>query len=110
MLPPGGYFSGDQGVKYPQIDALARSHTLSVGTTSEALSVFRPAFSGFYRQVGSNYQAIFSPAYAMVVLPSYLLKGIRGLVIPAILGTLQAAYTSGLLGKNLGYDTQARSS
>ncbi len=102
LLPQGGYYSGDQGVKYAQIDALARSHTLSVGSTSEELSVFRPAFDAFYRQVGSTYQAIFSPAYALVVLPFYLLIGMRGLVIPAIFGTLLSAYGSGLIGKTLG--------
>jgi hypothetical protein len=102
MLPPGGYFSGDQGVKYAQIDALAHSQTLSVGNTGEALSVFRPTFDSFYRQIGSDYQAIFSPAYAVVVLPFYLLLGMRGLVIPAVFGTLLAALGSGLVGKILG--------
>lgn len=102
LLPPGGYFSGDQGVKYVQINAIARSHTLSVGTVNEELSIFRPAFDSFYHQVGNNYQAIFSPAYAVVVLPFYLLMGMRGLVIPAIFGALLAAYASGLLGKALG--------
>ncbi|MCE7985817.1 MAG: hypothetical protein DYG89_31960 [Caldilinea sp. CFX5] len=101
-LPPGGYFSGDQGVKYSQIDALACTHTLSVGTSAELLSVFRPAFDSFYLSVGKSYQAIFSPAYARIVLPFYLLFGMRGLVIPSILGTLLAAYGSGLLGKILG--------
>jgi hypothetical protein len=102
ILPPGGYFSGDQGVNFAQIDALARTHTLSVGTASDVLSVSRPSFDTFFWQVGGNYQAIFSPAYAAVVLPFYLLLGMRGLVIPSVLGILLAAYGSGLIGKTLG--------
>src|SRR5436190_10744629 len=59
FLPPGGYFSGDQGTKYAQIEALARHHSLAVGTADEPLSVRRPEFSNFYRQLGNNYYGIF---------------------------------------------------
>ncbi len=99
LLPPGGVFTGDQGVKFLQVDGLASGGGLGLGSTASALSVLRPLFAGnFYRAVGAEYQAVFSPAYALTVLPFYVALGRFGLLVPSMVGAVLAGYASARIG------------
>lgn len=92
-LPETPIYSGDHGVKIAQVNALVQRGTLWVGSTADPLSVFRPAFAGpFYYQHGENYAAIFPAAYALVVIPTYVAFGSRGLAMPSVAGTLLAMF------------------
>ena len=102
-LPPGGFVGSDQGVKFLQIDALARTGRLAVGPGSDPLSVFRPEFVGpFFHLIRGQYEVKFSPAYAALVVPFYVLLGMRGLSVASAVGAALAGFASGQLGALVG--------
>jgi hypothetical protein len=102
LLPPGGMFTGDQGVKVLQVEGLASGGGLGLDSTARELSVFRPVFAGnFYRAVGAEYQAVFSPAYALAVLPFYVTLGGFGLLVPSMVGAVLAGYASARIGSTV---------
>lgn len=103
ILPPGGLYLGDQGVKLAQIEALASGDGLVVGTVDEPLSVFRRAFNGsFYHEIDGKYHGTFSSAYSLLVLPFYRMFGLWGVVLPSVVGAGLAAYSCARLGRLLG--------
>ncbi len=102
-LPPGSFIGSDQGIKFLQIDALARTGRLAVGPGTDPLSVFRPAFLGSsFHLIGGQYEVKFSPAYAALVVPFYVLLGMRGLSLVSALGAVLAGFASGQLSAILG--------
>src|SRR6185437_12050764 len=102
-LPPGGFIGSDQGIKFLQIDALARTGRLAVGPGGDALSVFRPEFVGpFFHVIRGQYEVKYSTAYAALVVPFYVLLGMRGLSVASALGAVLAGFASGQLGALVG--------
>jgi hypothetical protein len=94
-MPNEGFWINDNGLKFIQVDGLVRSGFTSLaidwpGRAFDPGLEFGPLTKGFMVETGGALYAAYSPIFALLSAPLYLVAGSAGLYVLPLLGALAA--------------------